>query len=521
MTGWRSDLDGRKVSVLEGPDLDALRADAWFENEAWLDSAATGDRFETRVVTFRDRGRMRAIEITPPRGAPRRIWFDTRTGLIDHVVVRRDASEWAQWPRRWRRTGGRLRWSEQTSADPARAAGRDPAAARFEERVTIDSVTVNPALDPALFAPPRGAAAGVAWSGVRDRLVVPFRYGTRHIWVRVSVNGGPPADFVLDTGSSITVIDRATARRFGLAGRGVLSIQGVNGTAEGRFAVVKSLQVAGEDRGAVTLEGLRVGIVDLAADLEATLWRRPAGILGADVLSRFAVEIDYDAGRVTLHDPGVYRRPAGATGVPMQMIAGVPVVEATLDGACAGAFVVDAGSSFGIRVSGDPRARLRPARCGGEATAGRGLRRRDRGRGSHWLTRLSRARIGPFEWTGSIAGLSLGTRGLAGGSEVAGSIGNRVLERFRCTFDFARRSFDLEPGRRHERAKRTRAAARCSSSRAGASIRRTSCAVRPPTRRGSRRATSCCRSTAARRRPIRPRISIGCSSRDGRARSTR
>jgi hypothetical protein len=68
-----------------------------------------------------------------------------------------------------------------------------------------------------------------------------------------------------------------------------------------------------------------------------------------------------------------------------------------------------------------------------------------------WVGRLDSLRIGPYSWREPIVGLSLHRRGMVGSEDYSGNIGNSVLERFRCTFDYARRRLYLEPGERYSR----------------------------------------------------------------------
>jgi membrane-associated protease RseP (regulator of RpoE activity) len=64
------------------------------------------------------------------------------------------------------------------------------------------------------------------------------------------------------------------------------------------------------------------------------------------------------------------------------------------------------------------------------------------------LCRLDSLRIGPYAWAEPVAALTLYNSGIIGSQEIAGNIGNSVLERFRCTFDYAHETLYLEPGRR-------------------------------------------------------------------------
>ena len=74
------------------------------------------------------------------------------------------------------------------------------------------------------------------------------------------------------------------------------------------------------------------------------------------------------------------------------------------------------------------------------------------GFGGSFTTILGRLRgmsLGPYEWDDPIVSLSTSTEGAFASEEFAGNIGNRILERFRVTFDYQRRTVVLEPGRRY------------------------------------------------------------------------
>jgi predicted metalloprotease with PDZ domain len=65
------------------------------------------------------------------------------------------------------------------------------------------------------------------------------------------------------------------------------------------------------------------------------------------------------------------------------------------------------------------------------------------------IGRLRSMSLGPYEWDDPIVIVSSATEGAFASEEFAGNIGNRVLERFRVTFDYQRREVVLEPGRHY------------------------------------------------------------------------
>jgi hypothetical protein len=116
----------------------------------------------------------------------------------------------------------------------------------------------------------------------------------------------------------------------------------------------------------------------------------------------------------------------------------------TLDGKYTGDFRVDVGSSatvdlhtpfvkqHGLDKAGDKGVDVTGGGFGGTFTSR--------------LTRMKTLAIGPYTWKEPIVSMSRATAGAFTSEDYAGNIGNRILERFKCTFDYERRMLYLEPG---------------------------------------------------------------------------
>jgi len=449
--GWETDLNSKKVRILDGKDLEAIRSEAWFENEAWAQEDFGGGTLAPGGSSYRQGRRFRSLDIAPPIGPSRQLWFDDETGLLDRIVSRRDQLEWKQWAVGILEVGGRTHYRVLTSeppADDARRSARDPERERWEERIDLDSIWVNRAVPDSIFSPPGLAVNRVSWRKTSGRIDVPFRYGTRHVWIKASINGAPPADFLLDTGCSITAIDRSYADRIGLKAEGTMAVQGIAGTDEGSFARLKTLAVSSSAGARVAVRDLKVGLIDLGEGFEAVLWRPVAGLIGYDFLNHFVVRIDYDRGIVTLTEPKKFKYTGTAEPIPIRLFSGIPTVQVEVNDGCAGEFVVDCGNSFGLDVHGSL---VRQCRLLSRAAGRRQVEVYSGGIGGaaiNWFSRLDSVRIGGHSWSEPIAGFSLGSRGLIGSRDYAGNIGNGVLERFVVTIDYEGRRMYLEPGKR-------------------------------------------------------------------------
>lgn len=111
----------------------------------------------------------------------------------------------------------------------------------------------------------------------------------------VRLNKTGPYDFLVDTGSEFTMIDRPLADEFHLESQGSAKLVGVGFAANASFAKVHSLEV-----GAHSIENQVVELVDLEKLKSTSLHIR--GILGGHSLAQFDVLIDYPRRLLCLDD---------------------------------------------------------------------------------------------------------------------------------------------------------------------------------------------------------------------------
>ena len=109
---------------------------------------------------------------------------------------------------------------------------------------------------------------------------------------------GTAVPLLVDTGSSVTALDGATAARLGLRRdpRHRSAVIGIGGTARPRAMLIARRL----DLGGIGFADLRLTVGDFNTGWPANA--RIAGILGTDILSRYDVEIDGPGGRLLLHE---------------------------------------------------------------------------------------------------------------------------------------------------------------------------------------------------------------------------
>jgi hypothetical protein len=435
-TAWRTDYTSRRVNPVEGKDLEAMRADIWFATEQWArDTTCKALMGPSSFISGRA---LQGVDVTPPVGPKQTLWFDLKTGLLTRITHHRDQHEWNEELSVWKTLAGRKR---ATVAEVGMV--QFPTSYHREQ---IDSVWAKGPKSPTAFSVPGSTAAPVVWAGAKGKIELPFRYSRGHVWVMLSVNGAPPAEFILDTGAFNTCLDRSFARSLNLAAEGEYGAQGVGGYDTFGFTPLKSVRWSNGKGASVEVRDLRAGVIGLQEATSSIEWGRTNGLLGYDVLSRFTLDIDFDREVITLSDPATYVHDGPGEPIPMTLNGNIPTVEMTINGNCKGTYIVDVGNASVLSVGAEQVMKCRLLALQHKEV-------------QHWVggiggafqenvTRLDSLRLGSFLFTEPVAGLTTHHQGSAGSLEVQGNIGTTVLERFRCTFDYAHGTLWLAPAAR-------------------------------------------------------------------------
>ena len=440
-TGWRADPSGQ-VLTLDGKDLENAKSSAWFENSMWLTPGQGGGSIRVASTDRDSATTYTVVEITPPAGRSRRYWFNDLTGLIDREAMKQDQQSITGTISDYRSVGGRLvafHSVEHIEGMPAN-----------DLVVQVDSVTVNPVVDAAKFSPPGKESNRITWLKNPGKAHTTFRYSARHVWVRASINGEPPADFLFDTGASITILDSTYAAKLGLKTEGELQSQGAGSTGSARFSQISTLRLLGDGADGVEFSGQQIGVLSINPFLEPFFWQPCAGVIGADFIARLVTEIDYDRKTLVFYDPATFKYTGAGKAVPFRLAGNMPAVAMTLDGKFSGDFRVDVGSSSTVDLHAPfvARNQIEREQTGPRiSVVGGGFG----GSFTNTLTRMKTLALGPFTWNDPTLTFSGASSGALASEDYAGNIGNQILERFKCTFDYEHRTLYLEPSARFGR----------------------------------------------------------------------
>ena len=258
-----------------------------------------------------------------------------------------------------------------------------------------------------------------------DAITIPARLdAVRRILIPARINGSDPLWCVLDSGAgSLAVIDRGTAEAIG-----------VKASWEGRSDGPKAERMTrdGRARAILVIAGLNLG----APVVVIKPTRQPADcVIGMSLLSRYAVELDWEAIQVRLHDAARFRYSGPGDAIPFSLEP---------------RFSYNPFADTILTVGGEQI----PARLGIDSGAG-GC--------SAWLSKSFLDRHEVFDNVGAsgsctIAKLSIGPvslmnpvlqlalkRGFGGASEPDGLLGVDFLRRFKVFMDYTRLQIILEP----------------------------------------------------------------------------
>src|SRR5580700_352263 len=274
---------------------------------------------------------------------------------------------------------------------------------------------------------------------------IPFTMEANHIVFNVSVNGRPPAGFILDTGADQNVINSTRLEEFGMKTYAKTMTSGGGNSAEYAYAAGATLTLPG-----VELRNQHVSAIDQTG-LERALGVKLGGLLGYDFISRFGMEIDYQNQMITLHDPRTWKYSGTGVMVPVIFDNGIPHANGSIGVPTKpdipAYFVVDFGAAETATltspfVKSNDLTRLaqtnatvnRPAGLESQFFAQNNVR-----------GNLQRLTIGQLTVNNVPVNMSVNTTGAYASTNFSGTVGETIYSRYHCYLDYSNYRVIIEP----------------------------------------------------------------------------
>jgi hypothetical protein len=416
-TAWQRDLNGM-VSELSGYEKSSLMTQVYFQTYSYLFDDRLPGTVEYRRLTERDGKEYYEVVFKPFDADTVHAFFDPATGRETMSVSTLDNLEVVTRNSDYRKVDG---------VEAAFYSKSTTTGAPLYTEFMLDSMAFNVAVNDTVFSPPLPERDYHFPAGA-DSVVIPIKYEAGHIYVEVLINGARKLRLMLDSGATTNLLAIAAIKGLDLPVVGTAAGKGIGGYSEIELVKSDSISI-----GALTLYAQVAGTTDLS-DLQGV--RTFDGLLGYDFLSRFPILIDYHDQRMVVYDPGRFELPAGGSVVPFTLTMQVPTIEAELNG-IPGQFLVDLGNGFGLMihhhfsVQNDLVEKLDDIQNYEVPIGGVGGSLKGK---SGYAASLA---FGDIRIQSLRVILPESGGGMTGSRQLAGNMGNLLLEQFQLLFDYA------------------------------------------------------------------------------------
>ena len=276
---------------------------------------------------------------------------------------------------------------------------------------------------------------------------IPFEMVTRHMMLKITVNNSRPLSFVLDTGARRGIIDIDRAKELGLKLEGQMRVGGAGAqTQTGAFVRNAQWSLVGLENFSQAIS-LAIPLGNIASRFGHDF----DGIIGADFISEFVVEVDYAARLLKLHDKTKFKYSGAGEMIPIQLNEqGHPYLEAEVtplnSKPIRAKFVLDLGSGGALALHSPFVAEHRLLEGSNKTVRAIGVGGAG-GQATGRFGRVAELKIGSFKISNPPALLSEDKSGAFANAAVAGNIGQQIAGRFRLFLDYANRRIIFEPAK--------------------------------------------------------------------------
>ncbi len=429
---WEKD-DNDPVIYNDGPaeQQDAVTNAYQISNSFWYTDRMPGKITYAGQATYK-RSLYDIVEVQPDNGVMFQMWINHATGLLDIQIQPSAMYTETAFFSKYRSVnvpgaGGSVLIAFQTNFDsgPNESLGLSK----------TKSVQVNTPTPSGIFDAPTNFKTDYTFRHPGETSTsVPFQFVDHRIEVPIKVNG-ETENALFDTGASFVLAQYAAGR---------LRIPVSNG-AEAQGNGEHSVQA-----GFTEPDDMEFGDMKMKTPIFEVIGSQndafvPA-IIGAELLRRFVVSIDFDTHLMTLTEPSAFHYTGNGIVVPFRIHEShMPIVDGSIDG-IPGTFSIDTGDAVGLSLNGQfnldnhTKDKYQPKFA---AAVGYGVGGADYA----YVGRANTLTLGGATVKNPIVFLRGGKTGAGADRYESGVVGMPQLHQFNMIFDYADEKMILEPNK--------------------------------------------------------------------------
>ncbi len=366
------------------------------------------------------------VKISPKGGTDATVAISKESYLIQRVKLITDMATVFAYPADYRLVDGIMvahRTTEATDAGIVAGVNR------------VKSVEFNTNIADSVFELSDRTAANL---GGAAEVVVPFELYRNHIYFDANVPGHGTMRFIFDSGAGGTALNADLVERLKLEHLGQVEARGVGGADVSEVYQLDSLHI-----GDLSLSDLPVYAMDLSP-LQAAGTKRIDGIVGYDLLSRFAITVDYEDSNLIIHRDSKVDRSGWGSECRLNLDFRLPYIDARINDGIIGRFRLDTGSGATVdfnspfvernNLLAEDRSQYHQVTAVGIGGGSSGL-----------IGELPALELCDYRIDSVLVNYSTSESGIFAGAQTAGNIGAGVLKRFIVTFDYPTESIYFKP----------------------------------------------------------------------------
>ena len=271
---------------------------------------------------------------------------------------------------------------------------------------------------------------------------IPFQLHGPMIVMELSVDESTPLSFIFDTGAGGTIINASTAASLGIVGDETVSREGATGMAE----IIRSTDHI-IDAGDLRLRGITLGIAELD-HIEKRFGIPIDGVIGWEILSKYAVRVNYDDMNIEIYDTKRFDYDFGDSGYPLEVKGTTIFTNITVaiksGNTFTGKVLVDTGSGGAISFN-TPFTEENDLLTEMDTYYERETTSLSTESSHVYTTMLASLTISDYKFSALPSSMAVAETGALSWPGPMGILGNEVLKRFNIFIDLQEQNMFLEP----------------------------------------------------------------------------